>query len=235
MVAAGAAMATGAWGRAPRLTVRRGTSRVDVERFLEQKRLWIIEQQMRQVPRLCLDPSAVSESEARTAAQNSFQRWPRSRASASASNTAGSVSEGNVPSGARALHAARSPSTGGWCSRRPKCSTTWSCTSSVTCASQTTHGGSGRSSSDTARTGANNAIGCAITGLNSWHSDRTAHPAGMPVIAAVPARATHSADEAGRAADPMWSRKTTRVRLPRRPFPAVRRRAARGIALRPVQ
>ena len=40
-----------------------------MERLLEQKRWWIMEQRMRQVPRLCLDPSAVSESEARTAAR----------------------------------------------------------------------------------------------------------------------------------------------------------------------
>ena len=40
-----------------------------MERVLEEKRLWIMEQQMRQIPRLCLDPSAVSEPEARTAAR----------------------------------------------------------------------------------------------------------------------------------------------------------------------
>jgi predicted metal-dependent hydrolase len=57
------------WGEAPRLTVPRGTIHTDVERLLEEKRLWIIERRMRQVPRLCLDPSAVSESEARTAAR----------------------------------------------------------------------------------------------------------------------------------------------------------------------
>jgi predicted metal-dependent hydrolase len=57
------------WGQAPRLTVPRGTSQADVQRLLEEKRLWIVEQRLRQVPRLCLDPSAVSESEARTAAR----------------------------------------------------------------------------------------------------------------------------------------------------------------------
>jgi predicted metal-dependent hydrolase len=57
------------WGEAPRLTVPRGTSDTDVERVLEEKRLWITEQRMRQIPRLGLDPSAVSESEARTAAR----------------------------------------------------------------------------------------------------------------------------------------------------------------------
>jgi predicted metal-dependent hydrolase len=40
-----------------------------VERWLEANLLWITEQRLRQVPRLCLDASAVSESEARTAAR----------------------------------------------------------------------------------------------------------------------------------------------------------------------
>ena len=57
------------WGQAPRLTVPRGMSQADVERVLEERRPWIAEQRLRQVPRLCLDPSAVSESEARTAAR----------------------------------------------------------------------------------------------------------------------------------------------------------------------
>ena len=47
----------------------RWASQADVERVLEEKRAWIVEQRLRQVPRLCLDPSAVSESEARTAAR----------------------------------------------------------------------------------------------------------------------------------------------------------------------
>ena len=57
------------WGQAPRLTVPRGTSQADVERLLEEKRPWIEKQRLRQVPRLCLDPSAVSESEARRGAR----------------------------------------------------------------------------------------------------------------------------------------------------------------------
>lgn len=57
------------WGEAPRLTVPRGASRADVERVLEEKRPWIVDQRRRQVPRLCLEPSSVSESEARTAAR----------------------------------------------------------------------------------------------------------------------------------------------------------------------
>jgi predicted metal-dependent hydrolase len=40
-----------------------------VERLLEEKRTWIVEQRLRQVPQLCLDPSMVSESEARTGAR----------------------------------------------------------------------------------------------------------------------------------------------------------------------
>ncbi|HEY6548373.1 MAG TPA: M48 family metallopeptidase [Vicinamibacteria bacterium] len=56
-------------GEAPRLTVPRGTSHADVGRLLEEKRVWIEGQRRRQVPRLCLDPSAVSEAEARLAAR----------------------------------------------------------------------------------------------------------------------------------------------------------------------
>jgi predicted metal-dependent hydrolase len=57
------------WGEAARLTVPLGTRRAEVERLLEQKRPWIEKQRLRQVARLCLDGSAVSESEARTAAR----------------------------------------------------------------------------------------------------------------------------------------------------------------------
>lgn len=57
------------WGQAPRLTVPQGTSRAGVQRLLEEKRLWIEAQRRRQVPRLCLDSSAVSESEARKTAR----------------------------------------------------------------------------------------------------------------------------------------------------------------------
>ena len=57
------------WGEAPRLTVPQGTSRADIERVLEEKRLWIDEQRRRQVPQLQLDPSTVSETEARRAAR----------------------------------------------------------------------------------------------------------------------------------------------------------------------
>ncbi len=44
-------------------------SHAGVQRLLEEKRLWIVDQRRRQVPRLCLDPSAVSESQARSAAR----------------------------------------------------------------------------------------------------------------------------------------------------------------------
>jgi len=59
------------WGEAPRLTVPQGTSRAGIERVLEEKRPWIEDQRRRQVPRLCLDPSAVSETQARRAARQS--------------------------------------------------------------------------------------------------------------------------------------------------------------------
>ena len=110
--------------------------------------------------------------------EGSSRRWPRRRPGSSASSTAGSESQGNARSGARALHAARSPSTGGSRSRRPRCSTTWSCTSSVTCASRTTRDGSGSSSSDIARTGAGSAIGCGSTGPSFWRSVLGSDPAG---------------------------------------------------------
>ena len=57
------------WGEAPRLTVPEGTSRAGVQHLLEEKREWIEDQRRRQVQRLCLDPSAVSESEARMTAR----------------------------------------------------------------------------------------------------------------------------------------------------------------------
>ena len=57
------------WGEAPLLTVPLGTKRADVERLLEEKRPWIERQRLLQVPRLCLDGSQISESEARIAAR----------------------------------------------------------------------------------------------------------------------------------------------------------------------
>jgi len=57
------------WGEAPRLTVPQGTSRAGIERVLEEKRPWIEDQRRRQVPRLRLDPSMVSEAQARRAAR----------------------------------------------------------------------------------------------------------------------------------------------------------------------
>ncbi len=54
------------WGEPACLTVPRWMSRVEVERVLAEKRPWIEQQRRRQVPRLGLERSAVSESEART-------------------------------------------------------------------------------------------------------------------------------------------------------------------------
>ena len=54
---------------APRLTVPVGTSRAGVQRVLEEQREWIEDQRRRQVRRLCLDASAVRESEARKTAR----------------------------------------------------------------------------------------------------------------------------------------------------------------------
>ena len=68
------------WGAAPRLTVPQGTSRAGVQRLLEEKRPWIEDQRRRQVPRLCLDPSAVSETRARASARPLVARLARSEA-----------------------------------------------------------------------------------------------------------------------------------------------------------
>jgi predicted metal-dependent hydrolase len=57
------------WGEPARLTVPEGMSRLEVERVVAQKQQWILKQREHQVPRLNLDPLAVSESEARTAAR----------------------------------------------------------------------------------------------------------------------------------------------------------------------
>ena len=164
------------WGEAPRLTVPQGTSRAGVQRLLEEKRLWIEDQRRRQVPRLCLDPSAVSESQARLTAREFVSTLAREEAKRIGVDTSESVSEANARSGAPALRAARSPSTGGSCSRRLRCSTTWSCMSSVTCASRTTRDGSGRSSSDIARTGASSVLGCVTTDMSSSPSALTSTP-----------------------------------------------------------
>jgi predicted metal-dependent hydrolase len=60
--------------------VPRGTSRAGVERLLAEKRPWIEDQRRRQVPRLCLDPSAVSESEARSTARRLVSALAREEA-----------------------------------------------------------------------------------------------------------------------------------------------------------
>jgi predicted metal-dependent hydrolase len=57
------------WGEPARLTVPRWTSRAEIENVLEERRPWIEHQRRRQVPRLGLDPGAISESDGRTAAR----------------------------------------------------------------------------------------------------------------------------------------------------------------------
>jgi hypothetical protein len=160
------------WGEPARLTAPTSISQCEVEQVLRDKRAWIEEQRRRQVPRLGLEGLAVSESAARIAA--------RELVSALAEEEAGRlpVAYGRIRiGGQRTLWgscspAARSPSTGASCSRPPRCSTTWSCTNSATCASPTTRGASGSSSSRAARTGANSATGCASTAPNCSPSER---------------------------------------------------------------
>ena len=57
-----------------------GTSRAGVQRLLEEKRPWIEDQRRRQVPRLCLDASAVSESQSRVTARESVSTLAREEA-----------------------------------------------------------------------------------------------------------------------------------------------------------
>ena len=57
------------WGKTPRLTVPVGMSRADVSRVLTEKKHWIAEQQVRQVPQLGLEELAITEFEARTEAR----------------------------------------------------------------------------------------------------------------------------------------------------------------------
>lgn len=57
------------WGEPVRLTVPRAVSERQVRRLLESQRPWIESKRRAQVPRLGLDPEAVSESEARVGAR----------------------------------------------------------------------------------------------------------------------------------------------------------------------
>ncbi len=57
------------WGEPARLTVPRWTSPAEIEHVLQERRPWIEHQRRRQVPRLGLDPEAISESDGRTAAR----------------------------------------------------------------------------------------------------------------------------------------------------------------------
>jgi predicted metal-dependent hydrolase len=68
------------WDEAPRLTVPKGTSRARVERLIEEHRGWIADRRRRQVPRLHLDPSSVSEAEARRTARRLVSQLARQEA-----------------------------------------------------------------------------------------------------------------------------------------------------------
>jgi predicted metal-dependent hydrolase len=60
------------WGQPARLTVPRRMSAGEIETVLAGQRDWIDAQRRRHVPMLRLDPLAVSEAEARTAARELF-------------------------------------------------------------------------------------------------------------------------------------------------------------------
>jgi Protein of unknown function DUF45 len=149
------------------------TSREEVERILAEKRSWIEEQRRRQVPRLGLDRLALSESEARIAARDLVTVLAEEEA-----ERVGVAYQRIRIGGQRTLW--------GSCSARGTLSFNWrlvlappevldygSCTSSVTCVFRTTRDGSGRSSSDIARTGASCAAGCVTMGLSSSRSALT--------------------------------------------------------------
>ena len=174
MVAAGAAMATGgAVGRGA--AADRATRDESRRRGALARGETTVDRGAANAPGAATRPRPVRGQRvggAYGSARTRLDDWPRTRPSASASSTAESGLEGNARFGARALHSARSPSTGGSYSRRSRCSTTWSCTSSATCVFRTIRDGSGRSSSDIARTGASSAIGCVNTDPSSWHSAR---------------------------------------------------------------
>ncbi len=55
------------WGGPPQLVVPTGTTDREVDRILAAHRDWIARERAKHVPRLALDPSAVSEQEARRA------------------------------------------------------------------------------------------------------------------------------------------------------------------------
>jgi len=57
------------WGEPPRLTVPVWLPEDEIERVLDEHRDWIARERAKQVPRLRLDPRAVSEVEARRAAR----------------------------------------------------------------------------------------------------------------------------------------------------------------------
>ena len=177
MVAAGAAMATGgAVGRGAEADRAARDESADVARLLEEKRLWITEQRMRQVPRLRLDPYAISESEARTAARELV-------------STLAAEQGERIGVEYRRIRIGGQRTLWGSCSPLGTLSFNWRlalaplevldyvvCMSSATCVFQTTRDGSGRSSSDIVRSGASSAIGCVTSDPNSWHSARRTDP-----------------------------------------------------------
>ncbi len=60
---------TAGWGEPARLTVPREMSRAEIARVVEAHRGWLARERARQVPRLGLDPSAVSGEDGRRAAR----------------------------------------------------------------------------------------------------------------------------------------------------------------------
>jgi hypothetical protein len=160
------------WGEPARLTVPRSMSRAAVDRVLTEKRRWIVEQRRQQVPRLGLEQLVVSESEARGGARELVSALAEEEAERLAV-TYERIRIGDQRTlwgscSARGI----SRSTGDSYLRRSRCSTTWSCTSSATCACPTTRSDSGSSSRADAHTGAGSATGCASTGLSFWPSVR---------------------------------------------------------------
>ena len=68
------------WGEPARLTVPAGTSSREVERVLAHTRTWLARERRGQVPRLGLDPRAVSESEARSGARELLSAFAQEEA-----------------------------------------------------------------------------------------------------------------------------------------------------------
>ena len=160
------------WGEPARLTAPRSMSWSDVERVLRDSGPGSMRKPTPGATGWAWSGSRSASRRRASATDSSSRPPPRTRPSSSASPTSGSGSETSARPGAPAPPAARSPSTGGSCWRPSRSSTTWSCTSSATCAASTTRGASGRSSKGAAHSGASSASGCASTGLNCSPSKR---------------------------------------------------------------